>query len=124
MLMVTQLDVGVRLSILKPVAIIPSPSPASYILFSALCGVIQMGDCLIALCKVYHPTGKPAPLEGSFSLPRQMWRFSSHLLASMCQICLSSHWPSPLTSHSVDKRICPSRVGVLTEATIASLQTP
>lgn len=24
---------------------------------SASCDVIQMGDCLIALCKVCHPTG-------------------------------------------------------------------
>lgn len=68
---------------MKPVAI-PSLSPASQILFSTFRGIIQMGDCLIALCKVYHPTGKPAPLEGSFSLARQMLRFFSHLLASVC----------------------------------------
>lgn len=71
------------LSVLKPVAI-PSPSPSSQILLSAFCGVIQMGDCLIALWQVYNPTGKPAPLEGSFSLARQMLKFFSHLLASLC----------------------------------------
>lgn len=99
-------------SILKPVAI-PSPLPASQIVFSAFCDVIQMRDCLIGLCKVCHPTGWPAPMEGSFSCARQMLRVFSHLLASMCQIRLSSHWPSPFASRSVDKGICPSRMGVL-----------